>query len=198
MRSKLLLSLMLSCWTALTPAAAMARVTDIQPPSTTEAPSATDPALSQATIDLELDRFRRTEVSLHQALRVAEKLHPGSKTADISFEGGLGAPVYKVRTLLKGQIWESDIDCATAKVLSSVLFSTVQGLNEGDRTSLAALNGIALRMSDAIRIAERSAAGKAISGGLITKDGKLAFIIVVVSGKDLKQVTLEPTSLRRR
>ncbi|CAL75542.1 conserved hypothetical protein [Bradyrhizobium sp. ORS 278] len=164
---------------------------------TTTAPS-TDPALSQETIDRELDRFRRSGVSLHQALRIAEKMHPGSRTADISFEGGLDVPVYKVRTLRSGQIWEFDIDCSTAKVLNSVLFSTVDRLNETDRNSLAALNGVTLKMSDAIRIAERSAAGRAISGGLINKDGKLAFIVVVVSGKDLKQVTLEPTSLRRR
>ncbi|UFZ07668.1 PepSY domain-containing protein [Bradyrhizobium ontarionense] len=160
--------------------------------------NANDPALSQEAIDRELDRFRRTEVSLHQALRIAERIHPGSKTADISFEGGLDVPVYKVRTLQSGQIWESDIDGTTAKVRNSVLFSTVQALNDSDRDSLTALNAMRLKMSDAVRIAERSAAGRAISGGLISKDGKLAFIIVVVSGKDLKQVTLEPAALRRR
>ncbi|MGJ4916908.1 PepSY domain-containing protein [Bradyrhizobium sp. HKCCYLRH2060] len=158
----------------------------------------TDPALSQETIDRELDKFRRTEVSLHQALRIAERIHPGSKTADISFEGGLDAPVYKVRTLQSGRIWESDIDGTTAKVRNSVLFSTVDGLSESDRNSLAALTTVRLKMSDAIRIAERSAAGRAISGGLMNKDGKLAFVVVVVSGNDLKQVTLEPSSLRRR
>ncbi|WP_315768638.1 MULTISPECIES: PepSY domain-containing protein [unclassified Bradyrhizobium] len=162
-------------------------------------PSAsTDPALSQETIDRELDKFRRTEVSLHQALRIAERIHPGSKTADISFEGGLDAPVYKVRTLQSGRIWESDIDGTTAKVRNSVLFSTVDGLSESDRNSLAALTTVRLKMSDAIRIAERSAAGRAISGGLMNKDGKLAFVVIVVSGNDLKQVTLEPSSLRRR
>jgi len=200
MTRKVLLSLILSCWTALAPVAAGARVTDAQMPeqTPTDTPSAGDPALSQEAIDRELDRFRRAGVSLHQALRIAEKIHPGSKTADISFEGGLDVPIYKVRTLQSGQIWESDIDGSTAKVLNSVLFSTVQGLNESDRNSLIALNAVPLKMSDAIRIAERSAAGKAISGGLMTKDGKLAFIIIVVSGKDLKQVTLESASLRRR
>jgi len=200
MTRKVLLSLVLTCWTALTPIAAVASVTDAQQPgqTTTDTPSGGDPALSQEAIDRELDQFRRAGVSLHQALRIAEKIHPGSKTADISFEGGLDAPIYKVRTLQSGQIWESDIDGSTAKVLNSVLFSTVQGLNESDRDSLTALSTVPLKMSDAIRIAERSAAGKAISGGLMNKDGKLAFIIIVVSGKDLKQVTLESASLRRR
>ena len=160
--------------------------------------SSTDPALNQDAIDRELDKFRRTEVSLHQALRIAEKIHPGSKTADISFEGGLDAPVYKVRTLQSGRIWESDIDGNTAKVRNSVLFSTVQGMSESDRDSLTALTTVQLKMSDAIRIAERSAAGKAISGGLMNKGGKLAYVIVVVSGNDLKQVTLEPSSPRSR
>jgi len=200
MTRKVLLSLVLSCWTALTPVAAGASVTDAQMPeqSTTGIPSEGDPALSKDAIDREIGRFRRAGVSLHQALRIAERIHPGSKTADISFEGGLDVPIYKVRTLQSGQIWESDIDGSTAKVLNSVLFSTVEGLSEGDRNSLIALSTIPLKMSDAIRIAERSAAGKAISGGLMNKDGKLAFIVVVVSGKDLKQVTLESASLRRR
>src|SRR5581483_6392554 len=128
MTRKVLLSLVLTCWTALTPIAAGASVTDAQLPgqSTTDTPSGGDPALSQEAIDRELDQFRRAGVSLHQALRIAEKIHPGSRTADISFEGGLDAPIYKVRTMQSGQIWESDIDGSTAKVLNSVLFSTVQ------------------------------------------------------------------------
>ncbi|CCD96343.1 conserved exported hypothetical protein [Bradyrhizobium sp. ORS 375] len=198
MTRKVLVALMLSCWTALSPVVARATANDAGTAQNhTNAPSADDPALSQEAIDRELARFRRSEVSLHRALRIAEKIHPGSRTADISFEGGLDVPVYKVRTLRSGQVWEFDIDSSTAKVLNSVLFSTVEGLSESDRNSLAALNGVTLKMSDAIRIAERSAAGRAISGGLVSKDGKLAFIVVVVSGKDLKQVTLEPTPRRR-
>ncbi len=200
MKRKVLLSLVLSCWAMAVPVAAGASVTETRSPAhtDTETPFAEDPALSQEAIDRELDRFRRAEVSLHRALRIAEQIHPGSKTADISFEGGLDAPVYKVRTLQSGQIWESDIDGTTAEVRNSTLFSTVESLSENDRNSLVALDAIRLKMSDAVRIAERSAAGKAISGGLITKDGKLAFIIIVVSGNNLKQVTLEPASLRRR
>ncbi|MGY3447818.1 PepSY domain-containing protein [Bradyrhizobium sp. USDA 4353] len=194
MRRIILLTVILLSWTSL----AHSAVGATDEPASASPQASTDPALSQETIDRELDRFRRTEVSLHQALRIAEKIHPGSKTADISFEGGLDVPIYKVRTLQSGQIWESDIDGATAKVLNTALFSTVDGLSESDRNSLTALSGVKLKMSDAIKIAERSAAGRAISGGLINKDGKLAFIVVVVSGKDLKQVTLEPASLGRR
>ncbi|MGC2781778.1 MAG: PepSY domain-containing protein [Bradyrhizobium sp.] len=198
MRRIILFTFILLSWTPLAHAVADAATSGAQVPMDPQSSNANDPALSQEAIDRELDRFRRTEVSLHQALRIAERIHPGSKTADISFEGGLDVPVYKVRTLQSGQIWESDIDGTTAKVRNSVLFSTVQGLNDSDRDSLLALNAVQLKMSDAVRIAERSAAGRAISGGLISKDGKLAFIIVVVSGKDLKQVTLEPAALRRR
>jgi uncharacterized membrane protein YkoI len=198
MRRIILFTIILLSWTPLAHAVADAATGGVQVPMDPQSSNANDPALSQEAIDRELDRFRRTEVSLHQALRIAERIHPGSQTADISFEGGLDVPVYKVRTLQSGQIWESDIDGTTAKVRNSVLFSTVQGLNDSDRDSLTALNAMRLKMSDAVRIAERSAAGRAISGGLINKDGKLAFIIVVVSGRDLKQVTLEPATLRRR
>jgi uncharacterized membrane protein YkoI len=195
MRRFVLFTLLLLSSTPLAHAVVGAAPTGSQ--AATDPQASNDPALSQGTIDRELDKFRRTEVSLHQALRIAEKIHPGSKTADISFEGGLDAPVYKVRTLQSGRIWEFDIDGTTAKVRNSALFSTLDGLSENDRNSLTALTTVQLKMSDAIRIAERSAAGRAISGGLINKNGKLAFIVVVVSGNDLKQVTLEP-SLRRR
>jgi uncharacterized membrane protein YkoI len=198
MRRIILFTFILLSWTPLAHAVADAATSGAQAPMDPQSATSNDPALSQEAIDRELDKFRRTEVSLHRALRIAEKIHPGSKTADISFEGGLDAPVYKVRTLQSGRIWELDIDGTTARVRNSVLFSTVQGLSESDRDSLTALTTVQLKMSDAIRIAERSAAGKAISGGLMNKDGKLAYVIVVVCGNDLKQVTLEPSLPRSR
>jgi hypothetical protein len=49
-----------------------------------------------------------------------------------------------------------------------------------------------------VRVAERAASGKAISGGLTRERGKLNFVVIVVSGLDLKQVLLEPPRRKNR
>ncbi len=194
MPSRYLRALVLTGALAFSPAHAVS----IEPQSATTAQSGDDGSLSQEAVDRELDLFRKTGISLRQALRIAEKAHPGSMTADISFDGALGAPVYKVRTVSSGQIFECEVDGTTAEVRNSAPFSSLQGLNEIDRRNLLALRSARLKMSDAVLIAERSAAGKAIAGGLANKDGQLNFVIIVLSKDGLKQVQLEPVPRARR
>jgi hypothetical protein len=45
---------------------------------------------------------------------------------------------------------------------------------------------------------EKAASGKALGGGLINEDGKLNFVVVVVSDDRLKQVMLEPPGVGRQ
>ncbi|WP_315701796.1 MULTISPECIES: PepSY domain-containing protein [unclassified Bradyrhizobium] len=194
MPSKYLRALVLTGALAFGPAHAVS----IEPQSPATAQSGDDGSLSQEAVDRELDLFRKAGISLRQALRIAEKAHPGSITADISFDGALGAPLYKVRTVSSGQIFECEVDGTTAEIRNSTPFSSLQGLNEIDRRNLLALRSARLKMSDAVLIAERSAAGKAIAGGLANKDGQLNFVIIVVSKDGLKQVQLEPVPRARR
>ena len=46
----------------------------------------------EETIDRELEQFRSAQVSLQQALLIAERLHTGSRVVDISFDGGSNPP----------------------------------------------------------------------------------------------------------
>jgi hypothetical protein len=69
-------------------------------------------------------------------------------------------------------------------------------LDHEDRSNLAALGIIKHRLADAVRVAEKAASGKAISGGLVREGGRLNFAIVVISGDDLKEVLLEPPGAR--
>jgi hypothetical protein len=55
-----------------------------------------------------------------------------------------------------------------------------------------------LEIADAVRVAERNAPGSAISAGLLAENGKLNFVVVVVSGKKLRQVILQPPASERR
>jgi uncharacterized membrane protein YkoI len=154
---------------------------------------ADDGAVSdQRAVDRELELFRGSAISLSQAMAIAEALHAGATTADVSFDGASDAPVYRVKTLHNDRIWHHAIDAATGKIVGGEAALPLKELDAGDRSNLAALKTIRHRLADAIRVAEQAASGKAISGGLIRERGRLNFAIVVMSGSDLKEVILEP------
>jgi uncharacterized membrane protein YkoI len=164
------------------------------------APSASEPSSGQEQTTNSDDRevahqielFRTAQVSLSRAIEIAERAHAGARTSDVSFDGGSGAPVYRVRTFYDGQLWEHAINAATGEIATDRLISSLEELNAEDRTNIASLSGVAQQLSDAVRVAERATSGKAISGGLTRERGKLNFVVIVVSGLDLKQVILEP------
>ncbi len=148
--------------------------------------------VNDETVNQELELFRSVEVSLREALRIAGKLHAGSRIVDISFDGGSGSPVYRVKTFRQEQIWEDTIDAKTGRIIGNTTVSSLNGLHKEDRTNLIALQSVRQELADAVFVAEDNTSGKAISGGLMNEDGKLNFVIVVLSGSDLKQVILEP------
>ena len=151
-----------------------------------------DAASDQQAVSRELALFRGSAVSLSQAMAIAEALHAGATTADVSFDGASDAPVYRVKTLHNDRVWHHAIDARTGKIVGGEAALPLKELDAEDRSNLAALRTIRHRLADAIRVAEQAAAGKAISGGLIRERGRLNFAIVVMSGSDLKEVILEP------
>ena len=60
------------------------------------------------------------------------------------------------------------------------------------RDSIVALRLVGQELSDAVAIAEKAAAGKAISGGLMKEQDKVNFVVVVLSNDRIKEVFLEP------
>jgi uncharacterized membrane protein YkoI len=166
----------------------------------TEIPHALDGQNSELeeTIDRELGMFRNAQVSLQQALLIAERLHTGSRVVDISFDGASN-PVYRVKNIQKEHIWENSIDARTGSSIAGDKHAlSVKGLEAQDRRNLLALRAVRQNLSDAVVVAERSTRGKAISGGLINEDGTLYFVIVVDTAVGLKQVLLEPPRIRDR
>lgn len=138
-----------------------------------------------------LEQFHATHVPLSQAIAIAEHLHDGSRTADISFEAS-DTPVYRVRTIKNEHVWENVIDANTGSITGKETASTLNELDRQDLAKVIALKWIKQEMADAVQVAERAAAGSALAGGLIRQDGKLNFVIVVASGDHLKEVTLAP------
>ena len=149
-------------------------------------------ASDQQAVNRELALFRGSAISLSQAMAIAEALHAGATTADVSFDGAPDVPVYRVKTLHHDRIWHHAIDATTGKIVGGEAALPLKELDAEDRSNLAALRTIRHRLADAIRVAEQAASGKAISGGLIRERGRLNFAIVVMSGSDLKEVILEP------
>ena len=151
--------------------------------------------VNDETANQELELFRSVEVSLREALKIAGKLHAGSRIVDISFDGGSGSPVYRVKTFRQEQIWEDTIDAKTGQVIGNTTVSSLNGLHKENQTSLMALQSVRQELADAVFVAEDNTSGKALSGGLMNEAGKLIFVIVVLSGTNLKQVMLEPPSV---
>ena len=61
-----------------------------------------------------------------------------------------------------------------------------------ERDNINALRLVKQELSDAVAIAEKAAAGKAISGGLVKEGDQLNFVVVVLSDDHVKEVFLEP------
>jgi uncharacterized membrane protein YkoI len=137
-------------------------------------------------------------ISLRRALAIADRHHAGARAVDISFDGTSGSPIYRVKTFKGPRVWEDAIDAITGEIVGPSVESELKSLQNADRRNLKALKAVRLEIDDAVLVAERSASGSAISGGLTNENGKLSFVIVVVSGKELKQVVLEPPTARSR
>jgi uncharacterized membrane protein YkoI len=174
------------------PAPAYAIASPISEPASLGNEAGDGPASDQQAVSRELALFRGSAVSLSQAMAIAEALHAGATTADVSFDGASDAPVYRVKTLHNDRVWHHAIDARTGKIVGGEAALPLKELDAEDRSNLAALRTIRHRLADAIRVAEQAASGKAISGGLIRERGRLNFAIVVMSGSDLKEVILEP------
>ena len=135
--------------------------------------------------------FRAASLSLTQAIASAERLHAGSRTAAITFDIS-GTPAYRVRTVKNKEIWENVIDVSTGRVAGPELAWSLNELEAEERDNIIALRSVGQELSDAVAIAEKAAAGKAISGGLVKERDRINFVVVVLSDDRVKEVFLEP------
>ena len=173
-------------------------VADVQTSADADSRSASAQSQAEeAAIQRVLSEFRTIRVPLSRAMAIAERLHDGSKTADISFEID-GPPVYRVRTIRNERVWENAIDANSGSITGKEMTSSLKELNREDLANILALKWIKPELSDAVQVAEKAAAGSALAGGLIRQDGKLNFVIVVASGDHLKEVLLEPPKVGKQ
>ena len=158
--------------------------------------AATQRDAEQAVTRRLLDQFRTIKIPLSQAVAIAEHIHDGSRTADISVDIS-GPPVYRVRTVKDERVWENVIDANTGSVTEKEISSSLRELDREYLGNIIALKSVELELSDAVRIAEKAAEGSALAGGLLKQDGKLNFVVVIAGGDRLKEVVLEPPKVGR-
>jgi Peptidase propeptide and YPEB domain len=136
-------------------------------------------------------QFRAAPLSLTQAIAVVERLHLGSRTVAVNFDVS-ERPGYRVRTIRNKQVWENVVDVITGRTIGLETSLSMNDLDIYERDNIAALRSVDQELSDAVVIAEKATAGKAISGGLVKESDQVNFVIVVVSDDRLKEVFLEP------
>ena len=101
-------------------------------------------------------------------------------------------PSYRVRTVKNKEIWENVIDVHTGRTAGPETAWSLNELEMEERDNINALRLVKQELSDAVAIAEKAAAGKAISGGLVKEGDQLNFVVVVLSDDHVKEVFLEP------
>ena len=70
------------------------------------------------------------------------------------------------------------------------MVTPVSSLDVNDKPEFENLGIAGLHLSDAVEIAEKSTAGKAVSAGLGEATGKLSFLVVVIADGSLKEVSI--------
>jgi hypothetical protein len=138
-----------------------------------------------------LAQFRAAPLSLTQAIAVAERLHVGSRTAAVTFEIS-DRPGYRVRTVRNKEVWENVVDVITGRAIGVEASLSMSDLEVDERDNIMALRSVGQKLSDAVAVAEKAAAGKAISGGLVKEEDQVNFVVVVLSDDRVKEVFLEP------
>jgi hypothetical protein len=138
-----------------------------------------------------LAHFRAAPLSLTQAIAVAERLHLGSRTAAVTFEIS-DRPGFRVRTVRNRQIWENVVDVITGRTIGLETSLSMSDLEVDERDNIMALRSVDQELSEAVAIAAKANAGKAISGGLVKERDQVNFEVLVVSDDRLKEVLLDP------
>lgn len=140
----------------------------------------------------EIKVFTNAKISVRDAIKIAEGLASGAKVVDVSFDGGGGRLAYNVKTYLKGEISAVTIDALTGKTIGDALVTLVSALDAKDRIELAGFSAAVIDLSDVVPIAEAYGSGKAVSVGLDEENGKVIFLVVVITDGSLKQISVDP------
>lgn len=155
-------------------------------------------ASGSAAILQEIKVFANARISARRAIAIAERRGAGARVVDLSFDGTSPRLAYRVKVLLKGELWEGMIDASTGMPVGDGATTPASQLDEETKAALAAFSAARIDISEAIAIAEQYGSGNAVSVGLQHDGAKLVVLVVVVSEGSLKEISIEPGERRSR
>jgi uncharacterized membrane protein YkoI len=145
----------------------------------------------RAAILQEIKVFANVQISVRDAIKIAERVS-GAKVVDVSFDGQADRLAYRVKTYQHDEILAVTIDASTGKTIGDAVVTPVSALDAKDKIELAGFGTAVIDLSDVVSIAEAYGSGKAVSVGLDEENGKLIFLVVVVTDGSLKQISVDP------
>jgi len=153
--------------------------------------SANDSPASNS-IEQEIHAFKGAAFSIQEATKIVEEHLAGAKVVDLSFDGQGAVPYFNVKACHGDNIWDVVIDTSTRQIIRANILMPISQLDAEEKTRIAEFKRSRIDLSDAIAVAEQYGFGSAISAGLDRVDGRLIFRVVVVSGSELKDISIDP------
>lgn len=151
------------------------------------------------SVEDEVVWFTRSVDAVPDLTRMVEIQFAGAKIIDVSFDGQGATPIFNMKASRRDKIWNVVVDASKRRIIRADFLMPRSELGAEDQRKLADFEQSRIGLSEAIEIAEQYGAGKAIGAGLQYADGRLIFLVVVVSGGALKEVSVDPTrEVRRR
>ena len=141
--------------------------------------------------------FANAQISVRDVIKIAEARASGAQAVDVSFEGRADRLAYRVITYQHDEIWDVTIDASTGNIIGDGIVMPVSTLDFKDKTMLGGFSTAGIDLSDVVPIAEAYGSGKAVSVGLEEENGKLIFLVVVVTDDSLKQISVDPSEQNR-
>jgi len=161
----------------------------------TPAEDFTEPEL--AAIFQEIKAFANVQIAVRDAIKIAEARASGVKVIDVSFDGRSDRLAYRIKAYQHDEIWDVTIDASTGNIMGDGIVVPVSTLDVKERTKLVGFSTAGIALSDVVPIAEAYGAGKAVSVGLEEENGKLIFLVVVVTDGSLKLISVDPNEQNR-
>lgn len=157
------------------------------------AAESTNDSPKRYSIEGEIHAFKRSAFSIQEATKIVENHLAGSKVVDLSFNGQGAVPSFNVKACDGDNIWDVVIDTSTRDIIRADILMPISHLDAEEKIRVADFKRSRIDLSDAIAVAEQYGFGSAISAGLDRFHGRLIFRIVVLSGSELKDFSIDPS-----
>lgn len=165
--------------------------------TTTPTPAQDFNESERAAVLQEIRVFANAQLSVRDVIKIAEARASGAKVVDVSFDGRADRLAYRVKAYLNDEITTVTIDASTGKTIGDAVVTPVSALDVKDKIELAGFSTAVIDLSDVVSVAESYGSGKAVSVGLDEENGKLIFLIVLVTDGSLRQISVNPDQQSR-